>query len=123
MKYEGIETKELLKKSADEMLYICVAGGVLEGIGYLLYIKFHNPCISLLTILMFFAVNVMCILFIYITYFPKRLRERYKRDDVPDKYVNWAWYERIDVYLIIPAIVFPNMGFIFLLIKSILNNR
>lgn len=115
MKYDGIETTALLKQSADRMLYVCIAGGVLEGVGYLLYVNFYNSFVSLLTAIVFFSVNVLCFVFIYGMYFPKRLREQYKREDVPEEKVSWAWYERAEIYLIIPMVVFPNMNFIFLL--------
>lgn len=117
MKYDNIGTKELMKKKSDEMLYIFISLGVLEGVGYFLYSQCQHVYILLLAVFLFLLVSALCILLIPNMYFPKKLKERYNRDDVPDELVNWPWYDRAEVYLFVVSTISANIGFISAILK------
>ena len=88
MRYDGVETKDLLKNNSSKMSLLLFCSLVFEVLGYVLYkrsIDNHQWTVCFSVFL--FSAVIFCFVLIYkALLFPKELTLIYGRVDVPEKY-------------------------------------
>ncbi|WBW59391.1 hypothetical protein [Klebsiella electrica] len=88
MRYDGVETKDLLKNNSSKMSLLLLCSLVFEVLGYVLYKRsIDNHQWTVYFSVFLFSAVIFCFVLIYKTLlFPKELTLVYGRIDVPEKY-------------------------------------
>ncbi|MXF47660.1 hypothetical protein GR294_14145 [Raoultella sp. Lac2] len=88
MRYDGVETKDLLKSNSSKMSLLLLCSLVFEVLGYVLYKRsIDNHQWTVYFSVFLFSAVIFCFVLIYKTLlFPKALTLVYGRIDVPEKY-------------------------------------
>lgn len=119
MKYAGVDTKTLLKKSERRLFFYFLGCWSLEAFGFVFHKYLDFYLVKIIAGFMFVLVIVFCGLFFIELGFPKDLKYIYGRDDVPDHLFGPnAWVDDFELIASVLIAALTSVAFIIDLFKQ-----